>query len=126
MTRGLVSDNKMSFNVDKQYYLWINDTNDSQIGEDLQLENFYLIQGWVIDDQYTNVSHDFIVTEEDEKALYSNILSSNKKHYKVWGAHTAGWSTASLPDRDFTKKIIKDILNKKPLNKYKSNEINSN
>jgi len=125
LTRGLVSDNKISFNVDKQYYLWINDTNDSQIGEDLQLENFYLIQGWVIDDQYTNVSHDFIVTEEDEKALYSNILSSNKKHYKVWGAHTTGWSTISLPDRDFTKSIIKDILNKKSLNKYKSNEVNS-
>ena len=35
--------------------------------------------------------------EKDEKALYNNIISSNKKHYKVWGAHTTGWSTASLP-----------------------------
>ena len=53
------------------------------------------------------------------------ISISNKKHYKIWGAHTAGWSSASLPDRDITKSIIKDALNKKPLDKYQSNEIES-
>src|SRR3989338_5589894 len=36
LTRGLKSDNKMSFNVDKQYYLWIDDTNDQQICKNLQ------------------------------------------------------------------------------------------
>ena len=125
LTRGLVSDNKMSFNTDKQYYLWIINNTDEQIGKNLQLDKFYLIEGWVKDDEQNNVSHDFIVTEQDEKAIYNNVVSTNKKHYKVWGAHTAGWSTASLPDRAFTKSIIKDILNKKSLNEYKSNEINS-
>ena len=124
-TRGLKSESKMSFNSDKQYYLWINDTKDEQIGKNLQLNNFYLIEGWVRDNTNKSITHDFIVTEQDEKALYGNIISSNKKHYKLFGAHTAGWSSVSLPDRDFTKSIIKDALNKKPLNKYKSNEINS-
>ncbi len=125
LTRGLVGDNKMSFNADKQYYLWVNDTTNEHIGKNLQLDNFYLIQGWVIDTQFNNVTHDFIVTEQDEKAIYANVVSSNKKHYNVWGAHTAGWDTVSLPDRDFTKSIIKNVLNKQSLNKYKSNEIDS-
>lgn len=125
LTLGLKSDNKMSFNVDKQYYLWINDTTDVQIGKNLPLGNFYLIEGWVFDEQSTNITHDFIVTGQDEQAIYNNVDSSNKKLYKVWGAHTAGWTSASLPDRDFTKSIIKDALNKKLLNKYKSNEISS-
>ena len=124
-TFGLVSENKMSFSTDRQYYLWINDTTDEQIGKNLQLDNFYLIEGWVTDDKNKSITHDFIVTEQDEKALYGNIISSDKKHFKIWGAHTAGWSSASLPDRDFTKSIIKNILNKKTLVKYKSNEINS-
>ena len=84
-----------------------------------------MIQGWVKDDTTSSVSHDFIVTEQDEKAIYGNVQSSNKKHYKIWGAHSAGWSTVSLPDRTITKSIIKDILNKKTLNNYGSNEINS-
>jgi len=124
LTRGLVSDNKMSFNADKQYYLWVINATDEHIGKNLQLDNFYIIQGWVADDKQ-DITHDFIVTEQDEKAIYSNIDSSNKKHYKVWGAHTAGWNPVSLPDRTLTKSIIKNILNKKPLDKYKSNEINS-
>ena len=122
---GLKSDNKMSFNVDKQYYFWVINNSDEQIGKNLQLDNFYIIQGWIVDNNTTNVSHDFIVTEQDENAIYDNIISANKKHYKLWGAHTAGWNSASVPDRDLTKSIIKDALNKKPLNRYESNEINS-
>lgn len=127
LTVGLKSDNKMSFNTDKQYYLWIINNSDEQIGKDLQLENFYLVEGWVSDNQLNinNITHDFIVTQQDEKVLYSNIISQNKKLYKVWGAHTAGWDAASLPDRTITKNIIKDAINKKSLKKYKSNEINS-
>ncbi len=125
LARGLLSDNKMSFNVDSQYYSWIIDDSDEHIGKDLQLDNFYLIQGYVHDDKEKNITHDFIVTKQDEKAIYNNIISSNKKHYKVWGAHTAGWSAASLPDRTITKSIIKDALNKKSLTKYESNEIYS-
>ncbi|MEK6984724.1 MAG: CARDB domain-containing protein [Nanoarchaeota archaeon] len=125
LTRGLVSDNKMSFNTDKQLYLWIINTTDPHIGKNLELNNFYIIQGWVTNEKDKNISHDFIVTEQDEKAIYGNIGSSNKKHYKLWGAHTAGWDAASLPDRTITKNIIKDALNKNSLNKYKSNEISS-
>ncbi len=125
LTKGLKSDNKMSFNTDKQYYLWVNNLSDEHIGKNLQLDNFYIIQGWIVDNNITNVSHDFIVTEQDENAIYDNIISANKKHYKLWGAHTAGWNSASVPDRDLTKSIIKDALNKKPLNRYESNEINS-
>ena len=125
LTQGLSGSNKMSFNVDKKYYLWVNDSKDEQIGKNLNLDNFYLIQGWIKDDQSKNTTHDFIVTEQDEKAIYGNVQSLNKKHYKVFGAHTAGWSTVSLPDKTLTKSIIKDILNKKTLINYKSNEINS-
>ena len=125
LTQGLKSANKMSFNTDKQYYLWINDTTDQQIGQNLQLDNFYLIEGWVEDDKNKSITHDFIVTEQDERAIYNNIISSNKKLYKLWGAHTAGWNFASVPDRGLTKSIIKDALNKKPLNRYESNEIES-
>jgi|GEM_PF-1826977 len=130
LTLGLKSESKMSFNMDKQYYLWIINTTDEQIGKNLQLDNFYLIQGWVRDNrykgnEYVNISHDYIVTGQDQDAIFNNIISSNKKHYKVWGAHTAGWSSVSVPDGDFTKSIIKDALNKKSLNNYKSNEINS-
>src|SRR3989344_1264178 len=78
---GLRGDTKMSFNMDKQYYLWINDTTDQQIGKNLQLNNFYLIEGWVTDDKNKSITHDFIVTEQDEKALYGNIISSDKKHF---------------------------------------------
>ncbi|MBI2558130.1 hypothetical protein HYW20_02300 [Candidatus Woesearchaeota archaeon] len=125
LTRGLKSDNKMSFNVDKQLYLLIINDSDEHIGKDLELDNFYILEGWITDDKENNITHDFIVTEQDEKGIYKNIISSNKKHYKIWGAHTAGWSSASLPDRTITKSIIKDALNKKTLTKYKSNEINS-
>ncbi len=125
LARGLVSDNKMSLNVDHQYYLWIINSSDEQIGKDLQLNNFYLIQGWVKDQEALNISHDFIVTAQDEKAIYENIISTNKKHFKIWGAHTAGWSIISLPDRDFTKSLIKNIINKRPLNDFIPNEVNS-
>ena len=124
LTRGLVGSNKISYNLSKQYYLWINGTSDEQIGRNVKLDNFYLIEGWVFSN--TNSSHDFMVTSEDQRAIYSNInISKNKRHYKLWGAHTAGWNLVSLPMREISKSIIKDSFNKKPLDKYKSNEISS-
>ena len=82
---------------------------------------FYLIEGWVFSN--TNSSHDFIVTSEDERGIFNNIISENKTHYKVWGAHTAGWKEASLPARDITKSIIKDGVNKRALSNYNTYEV---
>ncbi len=64
---------RISTNLFKQYFSWINSTNDIQPGNGLSLEHFTLLYGnWILGED------DTIVPVVDELNIFSNVYSSNK------------------------------------------------
>lgn len=67
---------KISSNLWKQYYYWMNSTDDLEPGENFSIGKFTLISG-----NFTGFS-DGIVTIEDEREIFQNILSEDKFYYE--------------------------------------------
>lgn len=73
--------NKISSNLWKQYYFWMENTEDIQPGNNLSISKFTLISG-----NFTGYS-DGIVTIKDEKYIFQNIFSSDKFYYETSNYH---------------------------------------
>jgi len=117
---------KISYNLAVKYLFFINSSDDKQPGENLSLDYFLIIHGYLPTFHRflgflipTVTKHDLMVVTEDADAIYSNIVSNNKTHLRVLGMHgtpEALKDVFSLPDKSSTKRLIKKYLKKEPLN----------
>lgn len=73
----LGSNGRISRNLGQNYLDWIKSDQDSQPCASLNLNNFtilYGLNGWAFDND-----NDYIVTEEDQLAIFNNIVSNDKE-----------------------------------------------
>jgi len=92
---------KISTNLWNSYLNWMIKTNDSQPGKNLELSNFILIGGNLL-----NSNNDMIVTVNDENAIFENIHSENKKIFLGNYMHTGMSENVEIQNI-----IKKEILN---------------
>lgn len=69
--------NKISLNLWNKYYFWMSNETDLEPGINLSLNKYILIAGNLF-----NNGNDGIVTIEDERKIFNNINSSNKKYFQ--------------------------------------------
>lgn len=95
----LFYDNKISLNLFKQYYKWINSNEDSQPGHNVNVNSFVLLYG-----NFLNQNNDIIVPQVDQIEIFKNIEAKNKiiEEYNV--AHT------SMTENKNIKNKIKEVL----------------
>lgn len=96
---------KISLNLFKKYSFFISSSEDEQPGKGTKSNDFAIVQG----NQF--ITSDAIVTVDDEKSIYDNLNSNNKKYFNVFGNHI------NLADRLETKYLVTKLLEKYPLNK---------
>lgn len=102
--KKITEDNsKISLNLFKKYISFISSFEDEQPGKKTKVNDFAIIQG----NQF--ITSDVIVTVNDEKSIYNNLNSNNKKYFNVFGNHL------NLADRLETKYLITKLLEKYPL-----------
>ncbi len=101
------NDAMISLNLFKQYYNFSKYSDDNQPAVNLTLNKFAAIRGWVTDDNYGS---DWVVTKDDVDNIYSNVNSTNKTYFKVFGPHSdMGFS--SFAQKEETRDIIMRKLN---------------
>lgn len=112
-------DNKMSKNIYDDFYTWINDPAQPDLGKNVQLNNALIIQGkssglspltsGILIPSSVDKNSDLIVPAKDMKILCENINSTNKYYLSFDAATHAGLFT-SIADKSKVQEQIKFFL----------------
>ncbi|MCA9496901.1 MAG: hypothetical protein KC589_08195, partial [Nanoarchaeota archaeon] len=98
--------NKISSNLFKEYYMWINSNSDKQPGTNVNINYLSLIYGDVIGFE----RNDLIVSVVDEVKIFNNINASFKKIIETDSMHLG------MTNKNEIKELVENSINKKLFN----------
>jgi len=112
-------DNRMSKSIYDSFYEWANDGVGPKIGENVQINNFAIIEGKVtnagvglllIPPAANAEDTDLVVTTSDQKEICQNVVSSNKNYLSFENKLHMGPFKLSLGESPVVQKVIKEFL----------------
>ena len=123
---------RMSMDIYKAFYEWINDPNQPKLGYGVDINNFLVIQGKSrnsylensLPHTWNNLESDTVVSTFDESEICTNIDSDNK-YYASFEGLVHGGPISAIPEDPNVQSAIKEFLTTEKLSTKFNPKINN-